>query len=139
MSTAPLVRPIQPEEVEWCAVRAQGPGGQNVNKVSSAVHLRFYVRASALPEAVKERLLALHDSRITQDGVVVIKAQQFRSQEQNLADAMARLNALVQSVAAPPRVRRATKPTYGAQQRRLAGKSQRGETKALRGRVCSGD
>lgn len=107
MSTAPLVRPIQPEEVEWCAVRAQGPGGQNVNKVSSAVHLRFDVRASALPEAVKERLLALHDSRITQDGVVVIKAQQFRSQEQNLADAMARLNALVQSVAAPPRVRRA--------------------------------
>ena len=139
MSNAPLIRPIQPEEVEWCAVRAQGPGGQNVNKVSSAVHLRLDVRASALPEAVKERLLALHDSRITQDGVVVIKAQQFRSQEQNLADAMARLNALVQSVAAPPRVRRATKPTYGAQQRRLAGKSQRGETKALRGRVCSGD
>ena len=139
MSTAPLVRPIQPEEVEWCAVRAQGPGGQNVNKVSSAVHLRFDVRASALPEEVKERLLALHDSRITHEGVVVIKAQQFRSQEQNLADAMARLNALVQSVAAPPRVRRATKPTYGAQQRRLAGKSQRGETKALRGRVRSGD
>ena len=132
MSTAPLVRPIQPDEVEWCAVRAQGPGGQNVNKVSSAVHLRFDVGASALPEAVKERLLALHDSRITQEGVVVIKAQ-------HLADAMARLNALVQSVAAPPRVRRATKPTYGAQQRRLAGKSQRGETKALRGRVCSGD
>ena len=139
MSNAPLIRPIQPEEVEWCAVRAQGPGGQNVNKVSSAVHLRFDVRASALPEAVKERLLALHDSRITQDGVVVIKAQQFRSQEQNLADAMARLNALVQSVAAPPRVRRATKPTYGAQLRRLAGKSQRGETKALRGRVRGGD
>ena len=139
MSNAPLVRPIQPEEVEWCAVRAQGPGGQNVNKVSSAVHLRLDVRASALPEAVKERLLVLHDSRITQDGVVVIKAQQFRSQEQNLADAMARLNALVQSVAAPPRVRRATKPTYGAQQRRLAGKSQRGETKALRGRVRGGD
>ena len=139
MSTAPLVRPIQPEEVEWCAVRAQGPGGQNVNKVSSAVHLRFDVGASALPGAVKERLLALHDSRITQEGVVVIKAQQFRSQEQNLADAMARLNALVQSVAAPPRVRRPTKPTYGAQLRRLAGKSQRGETKALRGRVRGGD
>ena len=120
-------------------MRAQGPGGQNVNKVSSAVHLRLDVRASALPEAVKERLLALHDSRITQDGVVVIKAQQFRSQEQNLADAMARLNALVQSVAAPPRVRRPTKPTYGAQQRRLAGKSQRGETKELRGRVRGGD
>ena len=135
MSTAPLVRPIQPEEVEWCAVRAQGPGGQNVNKVSSAVHLRFDVRASALPEAVKERLLALHDSRITQDGVVVIKAQQFRTQQQNRADALARLNALVNSVAVPPKARRATKPTYGAKMRRLEGKSQRSDTKALRGPV----
>lgn len=138
MLAASFVHPVLPEEVEWVAVRAQGPGGQNVNKVSSAVHLRFDVRASSLPEPVKERLLALRDSRITQEGVVVIKAQQFRSQEQNLADAMARLNALVQSVALPPRVRRATKPTYGAQQRRLAGKSQRGETKALRGRIRDG-
>lgn len=138
MLAASFVHPVLPKEVEWVAVRAQGPGGQNVNKVSSAVHLRFDVRASSLPEPVKERLLALRDSRITQEGVVVIKAQQFRSQEQNLADAMARLNALVQSVALPPRVRRATKPTYGAQQRRLAGKSQRGETKALRGRIRDG-
>ena len=116
-------------------MRAQGAGGQNVNKVSSAVHLRFDVAASSLPEGVKERLLALRDSRITQEGVVVIKAQQYRSQEQNRADALARLHALVNTVAVPPRVRRATKPTYGSQQRRLAGKSQRSETKTLRGKV----
>ena len=116
-------------------MRAQGAGGQNVNKVSSAVHLRFDVAASSLPVDVKERLLCLRDTRITQDGVVVIKAQQYRSQEQNRADAMDRLNALVQSVAQPPRTRRATKPTYGSRQRRLQAKTQRGETKALRGKV----
>jgi ribosome-associated protein len=120
------------------AVRAQGAGGQNVNKVSSAVHLRFDVPASSLPEDVKARLLALADSRITTEGVVIIKAQEHRSQDMNRADAMQRLQALVNSVARPPRVRKATKPTYGSKQRRLEGKSQRSETKALRGKLRDG-
>ncbi|MEH3086871.1 MAG: alternative ribosome rescue aminoacyl-tRNA hydrolase ArfB [Xylophilus ampelinus] len=125
--------PVPEEAVSFSAIRAQGAGGQHVNKVSSAVHLRFDVPASGMPDDMKERLFALRDSRITADGVVVIKAQQFRSQELNRADALARLQALVDSVAHAPAVRRATRPTRGAQQRRLAGKSRRSDIKSLRG------
>ncbi|GHD63150.1 alternative ribosome rescue aminoacyl-tRNA hydrolase ArfB [Jeongeupia chitinilytica] len=126
---------VREEEVEFSAIRAQGAGGQNVNKVSSAVHLRFDIRASSLPDFIKERLLALNDTRISKDGVVVIKAQQSRSQEQNRLDALVRLQALVDSVAHVARTRRATKPTYGSQKRRLEKKTQRGSIKALRGKV----
>jgi ribosome-associated protein len=128
--------PVIPEsEVEISAVRAQGAGGQNVNKVSSAIHLRFDIRASSLPDALKERLLALNDQRITRDGVVVIKAQAYRSQEQNREDALRRLQALVEAVATPRRVRRPTRPTRSAQLKRLDTKSSRGRVKQLRGKV----
>jgi ribosome-associated protein len=130
---------VDPAEVQTTAIRAQGAGGQNVNKVSSAIHLRFDVRASSLPEDVKERLLALADSRITGDGVVVIKAQNARTQDANRTDAVQRLQALVDSVARPPRKRRPTKPTLGSKLRRLEGKSARGQVKALRGKVKGGE
>ena len=126
---------IPDNEIDISAIRAQGAGGQNVNKVSSAIHLRFDINASSLPLFYKQRLLSLRDKRITKDGVIIIKAQTFRTQEKNREDAFERLIEIIKQVTVVNKVRRPTKPTRGSQKRRMDSKTKRSKTKALRGRV----
>ena len=130
---------IDESEIELHPIRAQGAGGQNVNKVSSALHLRFDIPASSLPEDCKERLLASKDSRISKDGVLILKGQRFRTQEKNREDLLARLTEIIQAANKKPKARKATKPTRASQRRRLESKTQRGRIKSLRGSVTSQD
>jgi ribosome-associated protein len=134
MSEPEHTHPVPDGEVVWTAIRAQGAGGQNVNKVSSAIHLRFDIAASSLPDTVKARLMASGDQRITPAGIVIIKAQRHRTQERNLADAMERLQELVDAAAHVPRVRKPTRPTKGSQRRRVDSKVKRGQLKTTRGK-----